>query len=461
MKKKKFNEKHPGSFRDPGGFVFRKNGEIYRQINRLYKKEYDHLVHSGLYQKLVSQDLLLPHTEVKTDLGLSDNTYKVIKPKPVPFISYPYEWCFSQLKDATLATLAVQKISLDYDMCLKDASAYNIQFMGTRPVLVDTLSFALYEEGKPWIAYQQFCQHFLAPLALMAYTDARLNKLLRIFLDGVPLDLTSALLPHRTWLKFSLLSHLHLHAKSQKHLATKTVDLKTKRVARRALTALIDNLESTIKQLTWKPKRTIWQDYYSSNSYSPVAFNHKKQLVTEFLNKRRPKTVWDLGANLGEFSQIAVNQGALTIAFDNDPSAIENYYLRCKQAGETSVLPLFLDVTNPSPGIGWGNQERDSLSDRGPADTIMALALIHHLVISNNLTFPMLAHFFSQLCDSLIIEFIPSHDSQAKNLLAKKTTLQENYSQKKFETDFAKFFRLIKKVEIKESARSLYLMSRK
>jgi len=197
----------PSSFRDPSGVLFVRDGSIFRQVNTIYKDNYDHLMNSGIYETLVADKLLIPHEEVDIEGVNPDLAYKIIKPELIPFISYPYEWSFSQLKDAALATLRIQKRSVDFGMSLKDCSAYNIQFRNGKPVFIDTLSFEKYHEGQPWVAYRQFCQHFLAPLALMSCRDVRLNQLLRVYIDGVPLDLASSLLPFRTRFVFSLLSH--------------------------------------------------------------------------------------------------------------------------------------------------------------------------------------------------------------------------------------------------------------
>ena len=213
---------HPASFRDPGGFLFVEGGVLYRQVNSVYKDDYDLLLRSGLYKTLTDAGLLVSHEEVSTDPPDPRIAYKIIRPEPIPFISYPYEWCFSQLKDAALATLEIQRQALAHGLSLKDASAYNVQFLDGKPVLIDTLSFEKLRL-KPWVAYRQFCQHFLGPLLLMGLKDSRLGQLSRIFLDGVPLDLTSRLLPRRTRLRPGILMHIHLHAASQKHFASKTI----------------------------------------------------------------------------------------------------------------------------------------------------------------------------------------------------------------------------------------------
>ncbi len=448
------------SFRDPSGFLFLHDSVIYRQANTIYKENYDHLINSGLYKSLVDFGLLIPHEEVDVSYAKSDNVYRVIKPEEIGFISYPYEWCFSQLKDAALTTLGVQKTSLKYGMTLKDCSAYNIQFMKGKPVFIDTLSFEKYHEGEPWVAYKQFCQHFLAPLALMSYRDIRLNQLFRVYIDGVPLDLAGSLLPFRTRFNFPLLLHIHFHSASQKHYADKPIKRETikKRVSLISFLGLIDSLESCIKKLKWCPEGTEWDDYYITSNYVLEAMNHKKQLVSDFLDRISPKTVWDLGANTGLFSRVASDRGIQTISLDIDPACVERNYLTAVDKGETNILPLFLDLTNPSPGIGWENEERKPFLERGHADTALALALIHHLVISNNLPLDRIASFFKNICSSLIIEFIPKSDSNAQRLLATRQDIFPDYTQDAFESQFSKLFEIKDSVNIRNSERTLYLM---
>jgi len=451
----------PSSFRDPSGFLFYRDGTIYRQINTAYKENYDHLMDSRFYDSLVKSGLLIPHKEVDITPEEPSDAYKIIEPQPISFISYPYEWSFSQFKNAALTTLEIQKKALDFGMSLKDCSAYNIQFVQGKPVFIDTLSFEKYIQGHPWVAYRQFCQHFLAPLALMSYRDIRLSQLFRIFMDGIPLDLASSLLPCRTWLKLSLLSHIHLHAKSQKYYADKVTDTGSRKMTQLSFKGVIDNLESAIKKLNWQPEHTEWADYYEDTNYSAAALEHKKKLVAEFLDQINPKSVWDLGANDGMFSRIASDRGIATISFDIDPAAVEKNYLKCIEKNESNILPLLLDLTNPSPGIGWQNEERLSLRQRGPADAVFALALIHHLAISNNLPFNKIADFFGKICNSLIVEFVPKTDSQVQRLLSTRKDIFTNYKQQVFESEFSRYFTIQSSAKIRDSERTLYLMRRK
>jgi hypothetical protein len=448
------------SFRDPSGFLFRKDGLIYRQINTNYKENYDHFMSSGLYYKLVEQKLLVPHTEVELTAGV-ENAYKIIKPQMIDFISYPYEWSFSQLKDAALTTLKIQKLAFEHGMCLKDASSYNIQFLNGSPVLIDTLSFEIYKEGTPWVAYRQFCQHFLAPLALMSQKDIRLNQLLKIYIDGIPLDLASSLLPKSSYLKLYLLTNIHMHSKSQKKYEDKAVDVTKVKLSRLQFTGLIEGLESAVKRLKWKMTDTEWGDYYNITNYTNDSFENKKRLVETFIDKISPAFLWDLGSNNGEFSRIASNKGIKTISFDIDPVAVEKNYLYSMENGESNLLPLILDLTNPSPAIGWNNEERMAFKERKLPDTVMALALIHHLAISNNVPLYKLAEFFSQICYNLIIEFVPKSDSQVKKLLATREDIFNNYNQESFEHEFKKYFDISAAESIVGSDRTLYLMRKR
>jgi hypothetical protein len=451
------------SFRDPNGFIFHHEGMLYRQVNKKYRENYDLLLSSGLYDELTGKKLLIKHTKVEVESHDPDLAYVVIQPEFVPFISYPYEWSFSQLKRAALTTLRIQKEALKRGMTLKDASAYNIQFMDGKATFIDTLSFEEAVSGRPWVAYRQFCQHFLAPLALMALRDIRLSQLFRVFIDGVPLDLASKLLPWTSHLNFGLLTHIHTHARVQQQFAGSGEEAaqKTGQVSAAGLAGLIDSLESVVRNLKWKPNGTEWGEYYSATNYSDQAFVEKGKLVKEFLELTEPGQVWDLGANTGEFSRIACEAGRQTISFDIDPAAVEKNYLAVREEKNAMILPLVLDLTNPSAGIGWHNQERMSLAERGPAQVLLALALIHHLAISNNVPLPDVAEFFADLGKWLIIEFVPKSDSQVRRLLASREDIFDRYTQIDLENSFSNCFELVKKQPIPGTERILYLYKNK
>lgn len=452
----------PASFRDPAGFIFTRNDILYRQVNQSGRKNYEKLIDSGLYSVLVERGWLVPHSEVEEEPAISMSAFRVLQPAQVDFVSYPYEWSFTQLQDAALLTLDIQLLALQHGMSLKDASAYNVQFVDGKPVFIDTLSFEPYREGSPWVAYRQYCQHFLAPLALMAKVDIRLNRLLGVHIDGVPLDLAATLLPGRTRWQLGLGLHIHLHAKAQRaHAPTdKPKPARAVRVSSAGLTGILQGLRKTTAKLHWQPHGTEWGEYYNSTNYSDSAFDRKKQLVSELLDIANPQRVWDLGANTGVFSRLASSKGINTTAFDVDPTAVEVNYRAIKSTGEAHLLPLLMDLTNPSPGLGWSGGERSSLAQRGPVDCAMALALIHHLAISNNVPLQKLGDFFAGLCEHLIIEFVPKSDSQVKRLLASREDIFGNYDQVGFERAFSSYFEIIRREPVAGSDRTLYLMRR-
>jgi ribosomal protein L11 methylase PrmA len=365
------------------------------------------------------------------------------------------------LKRAALLTLEIQKRALDRNLSLKDASAYNIQFRGSRPMLIDTLSFERFVEDRPWIAYRQFCQHFLAPLALMALVDVRLSQLLRVHIDGIPLDLASHLLPARTRLNPSLTLHIHVHAGAQRRYSDATAAPARGRMTRLGHIGMIENLEAAVRALKWEPHGTAWQSYYGETNYTAAALEHKQSLTDSFLSQARPRMVWDLGANTGLFSRIASRQGAYTLSIDSDPGAVEVNDRECFKAAERSLLPLLIDLTNPSPALGWQNEERMSLRERGPADALLALALVHHLAIANNTPLVDIAAWFSRLTRWLVLEFVPKEDSQVQRLLSFRADIFDDYDEAGLEKAFASAFRIVSRQPIRESARVLYLMERR
>lgn len=453
-----------GSFRDPSGRVAFQNNCLIREIYQYYKENYNRLLDSGLYQELTSQGLLVGHEELPLNGRENSQIFKTIRPDYIPFITYPYEWSFSQLKDAALLTLDIQKCALKYGMSLKDASAYNIQFRGCTPVFIDTLSFESYQEGKPWVAYRQFCQHFLAPLILSSYCDIRLSQLLKVYIDGVPLDLASSLLPAKTRLNPGILMHIHMHAKYQYAYSEKGnleyPEAQKQDIKRQALLGIIDSLETVIKKLTWKPVGTEWANYYQEgeNNYTQEAFIDKKKIVEKYINQLRPVQVWDLGSNSGVFSRIASDQGIMTVSMDIDPGAVELNYQFGRENSDSNLMPLLMDICNPSPAIGWRLKERMSLLDRGPANFLMALALIHHLVIGNNIPLSSAAQFFAGICMNLVIEFVPREDSQVLRMLSSRADIFHDYHISGFRQAFAQYFEIIDERTIRGSARSLFLM---
>jgi ribosomal protein L11 methylase PrmA len=454
----------PGSFRDPGGFVYRQDGILYRQIDTPAIDDWEAFLASGLAERLISEGRLIGHQSATLQDAATSSARAVIRPEPIAFVSYPYEWTFGELQDAALLTLDVQLEALRAGWTLRDATAYNVQFRGGRPILIDSLSFAPHEDGAPWIAYRQFCEHFLAPLALMARRDIRLSRLLRADPDGVPLDLASALLPWRTRLNLGLLSHVHLHARAQNRYAADDKAASTAsgvRIDTKRLIGLIGNLRATTAGLRWKPDNTEWSDYADHTSYADVATASKAAIVGELLAMTGAQTVWDLGANTGRYSRIASEGGRSVLAFDIDPAAAERNYRQLRQEQRADILPLVMDLANPSPGVGWANGERRSLVDRANADAVLALALIHHLAISRNVPLWMLMDLFAELAEWAVVEFVPKDDPMVRHLLATREDVFPDYTLDGFRAAAASRFTIVAERPIEESPRVLFALRRR
>jgi hypothetical protein len=450
------------SFRDPSGFVYTRNGILYRQVNTVFRDRFEAFLSSGLYDELAGEGLLVSHRAADPALAATADAYAVLQPDRVEFISYPYEWSFGQLRDAALRTLELQERALARGFTLRDASAYNIQFVDGRPILIDTLSFEPRREGAPWEAYHQFCEHFLVPLALMSHRDIRCGALLRPYLDGIPLDLGSRLLPPGTWLRPGILFHIHLHAWMTGRYAEPGAGNAASR--RRALSPeaalqLVRSLRGAVERLDWTPAGTEWAEYTQDNNYTEAASRSKREMVVAMLRGTGAQMAWDLGANTGEYSRAAREVVPRVISFDLDPAAVERNYRRIRKDGETGILPLLLDLTNPSPAQGWAHRERLSLAERGPADALLALALVHHLAIGHNLPLERIAAFLSRLGRRLVIEFVPKSDSQVQRLLHDRPDIFPEYTRDGFEDAFRRHFRLDRSAPIPESERTLYLMT--
>ncbi|HEX6139964.1 MAG TPA: SAM-dependent methyltransferase [Candidatus Limnocylindria bacterium] len=449
----------PASFRDPCGYVFRRDGVLHRQVQERAAADWTAFVEGGLYRSLVADRLLVEHEDAPLEHATVPGAVAVIRPRELPLISYPYEWCFSQLRDAALLTLELQRRALAAGMRLRDASAYNVQFDAGRPILIDSLSFEVADAAEPWPAYRQFCEHFLAPLALMALRDVRFGLMLRDFIDGIPLDFAAALLPARTRLSPGLLAHLHLHAGAQRRAAgaATTTRRPARRMTRLGQEAVVDSLRRLVERLRWTP-RGHWTEYGTQTSYTPAGAASKRQLVARFLDASGARTVWDLGANVGTYSGIAAEGGRRVVAFDQDAASVEQHWHALSTEARKSVLPLVMDLSNPSPALGWGLEERRSLVQRGPADATMALALVHHLAIGNNVPLERIAAFFARLGRWAVVEFVPKDDPMTQRLLAARPDIFPRYTLEGFREAFAQDFRIAEESRIDDSLRSLFLL---
>lgn len=451
--------RHSSSYKDPSGFIFEKDGIIYRQVNNCFKEHFDHFIESGFYQNLVEKRLIIPHEQAAENLTGDKNYYATLKPEHIPFLSYPYEWSFDMMKDAALLTLRLVKEALPFGMILKDATPYNIQWHKGSLVFIDSLSFEKYQETT-WIAYRQFCECFLGPLLLMHYSKQPLHMLQLAWPDGIPLHVIKSLLPGRSRFSLHTYLHIHLHDRiAQKKTGNNDTEHK---FSKPKLLNLISSLESLVKKLRLPEIASTWSDYYQEAGQRGDYVQEKKKIINSWVDQlANVKTAIDVGTNKGEFAKLLAAKNILTIAADFDAYCINDLYNSGKENKEKNILPVIMDAVQPGPAIGVNNKERDSFINRVDTDLVMALALIHHLVIGKNIPFEKVAELLVQLGKYLVIEFVPKEDEKTQRLLKSKKDIYTNYSQEEFIKKFSILYSIIGQKEIAAHGRVLFLMVKK
>ena len=448
--------RHPASYKDPSGFIFQASGKFYRQVNKIYAGHYDLLNKSGLSSLLQEKKLLLAHEEVTENILHSDDWYLTLLPEQIRFTSYPYEWCFEQLKDAALLTLEIVKLSIDKGMILKDATPYNVQFLNGKPVFIDTLSFEKYDPSLPWIAYRQFCESFLFPLLLSHYHKTSIQPFLNSYPNGIPVNITAKLLPWKSRLNPGVSLHVFL----QNKLSKKTKNTgQTNSFSTNKLLNLISHLDGIIRNLS-NTDKTEWSNYYTGSISSPEYLGKKEEIINNLLQKLDGRKLLDLGANEGFFSLLAAAKNFAVIAIDKDDQCIRTLYNKIKEENITNILPLCMDLMNPSSASGFANNERASFGERIHTDAVMALALVHHLAIGYNLPLSKIAEYLYGFSHQLIIEFVPKEDKKVQLLLQNKKDIYPKYNQEHFENIFGKLFSITEKVQVPDTRRIIYLMKR-
>lgn len=450
---------HPASFKDPSGFIFEADGKVYRQVNKLYAAQYQQLMQSGLYNTLIANNQLLPHTVVDENITGDTEWYTTLLPEQLSFISYPYEWCFDELRDAALLTLSLVRTSLEYGMILKDATPFNIQFHKGRPVFIDTLSFDIYTPSKPWVAYRQFCETFLFPLYLEHYLKIDCIKLLSTYLTGIPVEVTAKLLPNKSKWNLGVRLHVLLQNNIKKN---KTTTAAAVVFSKQKLINLVSHLESIIRSLQpGYPPVTTWSNYYEETILGKEYLHQKEMLLKKFVTSLSYTTVADLGANDGYFTRILAEKDKSVIAIDSDSRCINSLYQYIQKQSVPNITALIADLSNPTPAVGFANTERDSLPERLKPDLVLALALVHHLVIGKNIPLIRLAPFFATLAPQLIIEFVPREDEKVKQLLHTREDIFSDYTIENFEHYFSLYFTMKAKEVIPGTTRILYCFVRK
>lgn len=455
-----------GSFRDPSGAVYFGDNCVYRTINACYAGEWEQIKKTGFFESALAKKLILPFEELDET---NSDCYKILKSPLLPFVSYPYEWSFGQYKDAALHTLNVLDECLKFDLVLKDATAYNIQFLDGKPVFIDLLSFAVRDKNKPWEAYLQFCKHFLAPLALMEKRSVFCGRMMETWIEGLPLDLVSSILPWKTKFSASLAIHIHMHAKMQaKYGDARKAKEKVKAVSLKedALLKLSQSLRYAVNSLELPQSlQTEWGDYYNDTNYTERGAEDKRSYLEKIASENPQNALAvDLGANQGVYSRFLSKYYKNVLALDIDYLAVEKFYNALKKEEHTNILPLVFDLGNPSPNIGWANKERMTFIERCKASYVSALALVHHLCFTAGIPLFKIAEYFSTIIEKdgiLAFEFVPLEDSQVQRLLAVRENPFPEYNLSACVSEFTKYFILTEQHQITDSKRTILIFKKK
>lgn len=454
-----------GSYRDRNGAVFYHNQRVYRGISEKALHAWRALCDTKFFQDACKQGHIVSTRLV--NMGEEDLPVARVKRWPavlehecIPYVSYPYEWSFHALKDAALLQLQLLRRSLDEDMILKDASSFNIQWHGTRPIFIDIPSFEPWTPGETWVGYRQFCQLFLYPLLLQAYKDVSFRPWLRGHLDGIDPSQMNNLMSWRDRFRAGIFSHVYLHSRFERafHNGSGSVKdrLRESGFAKELIVANVHRLERLVSGLTWQQKKSGWSDYGGGSHYVPEDIQAKQNFVREAASSRRRTLAWDFGCNKGLYSRILARYADTVVAMDADHLTVDRLYRDLRSEGNTRILPLVINLVDPSPSLGWRGRERKSLEERGRPDIILCLALIHHVVIQANVPLENFIQWLGTLGGTLVIEFIDPEDEMVQRLLRNKVDDYADYNRPNFEAALSKTFRVTQKEELRCGTRSLY-----
>lgn len=445
------------SYRDRDGFIVVENNIARRYVQQSYASHYDQLMLSGLYTHLVEKKLLIPHVEISV-IGNSE-FYKIIEPEFIAFISYPYEWTFDQWKEVALKTLEINSVAMRYGMILKDASPFNFTWHKGKCVFIDTLSFEKYQTGAAWTAYRQFCESILGPIALISYYGATWASLFQSSINGWNLPFISKALPTKTWLNKCLFLHIHLHSKTNSNQTAG--HLKINMDAEKLL-ALWKMLVKGIEKLNDHSISKNWSNYYEETILSQDYIQEKTKVLNTWLNTVAGGKLIDLGANTGKFSFLASPYFEQVIAVESDIDCLKLIQKQINDNSISNIVSVWADLTQPSAGLGWNNEERTNLITRLHSDCLFALALIHHLCIAKNIRLEMIAGLFSSLTNKwAIVEFVPKEDPKVISMLENRKDVFDDYTQERFLQSFDNYFHLRASISLQHSLRKLYLWEKK
>lgn len=459
----------PASFRDPEGSVFHSQGRVFRCLKGNGRASLQAASDAGLLQELHRLGLAVethPCSEKEAAaLGMSSPGDFVVEHEKIPYISYPYEWSFEMLREAARVHLRIMEHLVPKGFILKDSTAYNYQFVGARACLIDIPSIEPRRPKEPWVGYTQFCRHFLNPLLVQSLLKVSLHPMLRGQLEGIPVEDAHALLPF--WKQFRAGAWVHVclqailsrggsRASSEKSLFEALPD------QGEVIASNVRKLLRLVERLPNPRHQSVWTDYEKTQSYSQTGREWKRKLAGDLAARVRPGLVYDLGANTGEYSLLAAPHAAQVVAFDSDISAIDRLYLRLGQKGPANVLPLVMDLTNPSPDQGFAGRERGSMNRRGAPDLIFAFALVHHLRITGNIPVRAFLEWFASFgARHLLVEFVPKEDPMVQELLKNRKDVYDDYHVEHFAQVCRELFRVESRNRVPDSAREVFLLEKR
>jgi len=448
----------PGSFRDRQGQVFYKNGKVYRLLKDQAYADFK-LLKSTRFWKDFSENIISTE-EVKLPAYAKKEWAGMLHHQRVPFISYPFEWCFSQLKDAAILHLKLMGAALDEDFILKDASPYNIQFIGHRPVLIDVPSLTQFQGSSLWVGYRQFCQMFLYPLMIQSYKDIDFQPELRSQIDGIKAERANKFFWLGDRLRAGVFVHVYLQAKAQARFGHRKLSLnneiKSPDIGKTIIKHNLRSLHKILQQLIWERSTSEWSHYAQTHSYDKADQSAKEGFIKDCIRSSKFKLVWDLGCNTGHYSKLVAGQADFVLAADSDHLAVEKLYFDLKSGGPDNIIPMVLDLANPTSALGWRESERKALSEREKPELMLALALIHHLAIGNNIPLDQIVDWLAEQKSALVVEFVGKSDDMVQKLLQNREDIFSDYTQQHFEKLLKKKFRILKSQPLKDGDRVLY-----
>jgi hypothetical protein len=452
----------PGSFRDPESRVFYSGGDVYRALSADGLSDFEALRGTGLLEgdRVVATEQIEDGGRFAREGLLVHEPAGVLRHERIPFVSYPYEWTFSMLKDAALLQLDLLLSSLEHDLVIKDATPYNVQFKGAKPVFVDVGSFERLREGEPWVAYRQFCMLYLYPLLLQAVKDVPYHPWMRGSIDGItPLQMRN-LMSFRDRFRRGMFTNVFLHARLEARYADRPGQVKqeVRRVFKKELfVANVRKMRKLVSRLEWDPPQGVWTAYGERNSYTDDDAKRKDEFVRQVSTSQPWNLVWDIGANNGRYSRIAAEGAKTVIAVDADQGPVELLYRDLRAEGDEQILTLTMNLADPSPGLGWRGLERKAMPERGRPDLVLALALVHHVAISANVPVREFLSWLASLGTALVIEFPTREDPMVKKLLApKRDGLHPDYELGYFERTLNELFEVDRSERLESGTRVLY-----